>query len=77
MIDPSELDGDWPFEDSSAIDHIEYDSDSETATVYWKGGAQGYDFDVPPEAMHKALTSPMNGSIGQHVAHVWKTMYTK
>lgn len=54
--------------DSTAIENIEYDPNSQTATVKFHNGDKLYDYRVSPEEFKEFLDA---GSKGSHVACLW------
>ena len=59
---------------STAIDDVQYDPNSNTASVKWINGDKYYDFDVSPSEMNDFASSY---SKGQHVNNVWKNYNRK
>lgn len=59
---------------STAIDDVEYDPTTNTASVKWINGDKYYDFDVSPNEMRDFAAAP---SKGKHVNDIWKNYNRK
>lgn len=53
---------------SSAIDNVEYNPNTNTASVTFRGGNQKYDYEVTPEEFNNFLAA---SSKGRHIATIW------
>lgn len=53
---------------SSAIDNVEYNPNTNTASVTFRGGGKAYDYEVTPEEFNDFLNA---SSKGRHIASLW------
>ena len=54
---------------SSAIQNVDYDPNSQVASVTFQGGNQSYDYKVSPDEMKEFINAP---SKGQWINNIWK-----
>lgn len=54
---------------SSAIQNVDYDPNSQVASVTFQGGNQSYDYKVSPDEMKEFINAP---SKGQWINYIWK-----
>ncbi len=54
---------------SSAVQNVDYDPNSQVASVTFQGGNQSYDYKVSPDEMKEFIDAP---SKGQWINNIWK-----